>query len=143
MNNSEPDKLIIDRFPDGTVLIADIVASRLDISLFHPNKTMKFMNNINQSCSTNSCHIDQIMPYKQNSILITYQTNNESFLYQYNVMIVDWSENIILREILFNESELQLDSRHYRFIKNTFYEDKYLFILFKNNYVSYIEYNIK
>ncbi len=140
VNNSESAELIIDRFPDETVLIADDIGGRLNISLLHPNRTMKFMNII--PCSTDQCDIDKIIPLKQNIILIiyeSYQANNGRFLYQYSV---DWLGNIISDEILYNESAIPSDIGHYLFIKNTFYEDKYFFIIFKDNYFSYIEYKV-
>ncbi len=140
MNNSTPDELIIDKFPDGTVLIADVINNHLKISLLLPNRTMKFINNI-RPCSTtdlDSCIIekDEIIPLKQNNILIAYQEDK-----QYYAVIFDWLGNIISREMLINSKE-QLDLERYYFIKNTFYEDKYLFIFFKNKYFSYIEYKV-
>jgi len=134
MNNSKPAIFFINSFPDGTVLVAEFVESRLNISLLHPNRT--FMNNIIQPCSTDWCAIDQIIPLKQNNILIAYQEDK-----QYYAVIFDWLGNIISREMLINSKE-QLDLERYYFIKNTFYEDKYLFIFFKNKYFSYIEYKV-
>ncbi len=143
MNNSESFQFFIDRFPDGTVLMVDVFASRLNISLLHPNRTMKFIN-INQPCSTNECDFDHIMPFNQSNILIAYgsfQRGDRIKRYiQYNVKIFDWLGNIVSHEILFNKSGSHLYFGTYQFIKNTFYKDKYFFIIFKNNYFSYIEY---
>ncbi len=58
-------------------------------------------------------------------------------------MIFDWLGNIISHEMLYNGSAmLDSDPDEYRFIKNTFYEDIYFFIFFKDDYFLYIEYKV-
>ncbi len=132
-------QLFINSFLDGTVLIADDIKGRLNISLLHPNRTMKFMNNTIQLCS-DSCSIDQIILLKQNNILITYQRYNPYI--QYSVKTFDWLGNIISHEILYNGSAIVSSSEQYRFIKNNFYEDKCFFIFSNDNYLSYIEFKV-
>ena len=49
-NHSQQTLRKLDRFPDGTVLIVDVVKKQLSISLLHPNRS-----------DDKKCNIDEIM----------------------------------------------------------------------------------
>ncbi|CAG8702791.1 16932_t:CDS:2, partial [Funneliformis caledonium] len=144
-------QLVIDRYPDGTILMLD-EAKDTDrtygnssifvnsVRLLHPNKTINYLYAFTKLCPyiNQNCFIKTIIPFKANHVLMIYI--NE--LSQYNVVISDWSDKVILQDTSIKLSNFEIGTP--QIIQNNFYDEyRSLFLVSEGNNLFYKEYNYK